>query len=532
MNNLDSLSLKYFFKENVDFIKGAIVQKIQQPSRYELVLVIRNLNNDIKENKKLYVNINPKYPHICFINKITEEKRNIIIPKKPPAFCMQLRKYLNGSKIQDFRLVNYERILEFDFCYFDEIGSLTNITLTVELMGKHSNIILYNSNSKIILGSIHNISEDKSSIRQIYGGIEYFYPPIKNKENILSISYSNFYEIAKEKNIDDINNSFYYLTKPILKEIFEKYSSNSLDEIFIFLQNLINLDNKDFIISFWDKNSTTINNSIDEYFSNILKEEITKSIKNKLKSILKKDYKKLSDTIKNPKNFKKEKNYKELGDLIMTNLYKIKKGDSFIEIDNIKIELDENLSPSNNAQKYYNLYKKEKTANEYKEKRFKEAKIKLEYFENILFSIENSDNYDELEEIKKELLKLDLIKNVQKEEKKEIKINKTVFMGYEVFWGKNNIQNDYLISKIAKDEDLWFHGQGFPSSHIILKIKDKSQVPSKVLEFCAKLTKENSKAKFSNKVPIIYTKRKNLKKPPDTYPGYVTYKDEKEIVIK
>jgi predicted ribosome quality control (RQC) complex YloA/Tae2 family protein len=112
------------------------------------------------------------------------------------------------------------------------------------------------------------------------------------------------------------------------------------------------------------------------------------------------------------------------------------------------------------------------------------------------------------------------------------KVEKTEFKGYEIYIGKNNKQNDYLISKIAKDEDLWFHGQNFPSSHVILKIPNNKKEPDKeVLEYCAKLTKENSKAKNSTKAPIIMTKRKNLKKPPNTYLGYVTYKNEIEIVI-
>ena len=181
MHALDSLTLQYFYKENSNFINGAIVQKIQLPSRYEIILTIRNLNDEKPQNKKLYININPKYPHICFINENTFMQRNIEIPQKPPMFCMQLRKYLNGSKIKDFKIINYERILELYFDYFDEIGSLTRICLALEFMGKHSNAILYNAQNKTIIGAMHNISQDKSSIREIYGVINYIYPPLKQK---------------------------------------------------------------------------------------------------------------------------------------------------------------------------------------------------------------------------------------------------------------------------------------------------------------------------------------------------------------
>ena len=184
MKALDSLTLQYFYQENFDFINGAIVQKIQLPTRHEIILNIRNLNQDKPQNKKLYININPKYPHICFIDEKTTKMRDIEIPSKPPMFCMQLRKYLNGSKIKDFKIIKYERILELYFDYFDEIGSLTRICLTLEFMGKHSNIILYNASNKTIIGAMHNISADKSSIREIYGGIKYIYPPLKEKLDI------------------------------------------------------------------------------------------------------------------------------------------------------------------------------------------------------------------------------------------------------------------------------------------------------------------------------------------------------------
>ena len=118
------------------------------------------------------------------------------------------------------------------------------------------------------------------------------------------------------------------------------------------------------------------------------------------------------------------------------------------------------------------------------------------------------------------------------DKKTQVKIEKIEFKGWEIYIGKNNKQNDFLISKIATGEDLWFHGQNYPSSHIILKIPNNKKEPNKeVLEFCAKLTKENSKARDGGKASVIMTKRKNLKKPPNTYLGYVTYKNEIEIVI-
>ena len=529
MYNLDSLTLKYFYEENRDIINNAIVQKIQQPSRYEIILNIRNLNSAKARNKKLYININPDYPHICFINENTLNLRNITTKKHPPMFCMQLRKYLNGSKIKDFRLVKYERILEFYFDYFDEIGSLAGLCLSIELMGRHSNIILYNAVNKIILGSIHNISKDKSSVREIYGGINYTYPPQKNKLDILNVSYSTFFEIAKNKIIKEISDNFYYFSQSILNEVLNKYDKT--EDIYSFLQSLANGDNIDFITDFWSKGNISVGNALDDYFSKIMFFEILKKQKTKLKNVLKNDYKKYAKTAEILLDDKKLNKLKLCGDLIMGNLYSVKTGQEEIVLAGIKIKTDKNLSPAQNAQMYYQKYKKEKIAFEYAQKRYNIAKERLNYYDEILFNIENAADFYEIKEIFQELSEIGLIQDTKKEQLKP-KIEKIDYGGYEIYIGKNNKQNDFLISKIAKDEDLWFHGQNFPSGHIILKVpNNKAYPPSDVIEFCAKLTKENSKAKNSTKAPIIMTKRKNLKKPPNTYLGYVTYKNEIEIVI-
>ena len=239
----------------------------------------------------------------------------------------------------------------------------------------------------------------------------------------------------------------------------------------------------------------------------------------------------MSKTINSEVTPEKLEKYKTYADIIMMNLYKIKQGQKFFETDNIKIELDENLPPSENAQKYYALYKKQKSSLEHNNLRIKEAKNKFEYLDGIVFDIENAQNYSELNEIEDELMGIGLINKKDNPRKKEFKLNELEFEGFKIYFGKNNKQNDYLISKIASSEDLWFHVLNCPSSHVILKITKDKKPSKEVLEYCAKLAKDNSKAKFSGKTPIIMTKRKNLKKPPDTYLGYVTYKNEVEIVV-
>ncbi len=526
MKSFDSLSLKYFYNENCSFISGAVVQKIQLPSRHEVILNLRNIS--LSKNKKLYININPKYPHTCFIESVTIQKRNIIIPNNPPMFCMQLRKYLSGSKIKDFRVIEYERIMEIDFDYFDEIGSLIRLTLAIEFMGKYSNIILYNKNSRVIIGSIHNVSSEKSSIREVFGGAKYIYPPLKNKLDILKTSYSTFFEIAKEKDIKKISDNFYYFSNGILENVYKKI--NDTKKVFDFLQNLENLDNKEFIISYWDKKNT-LTEAIDSYFSNIIFCETLKKEKEKLKKCLSGDIKKNQKILSNKPDNTKALDYKSRADLIMCNLYSIKPKQKELIAEGKTVELDANLSADKNAQKYYSLYKKSLSTYKHSFERYIEAKEKDEYYASILFNIDNSENFSELKEIESELFRMGLVRNFE-DKNQEIKIGKIEFDSWEIYIGKNNKQNDYLISKIASGEDLWFHGLNFPSAHVILKIyNNKNNPPASVLEYCARLVKENSIAKNSTKTSIIMTKRKNLKKPPNSYPGYVTYKNEIEIVV-
>ena len=203
MKNLDSLTLKFFYEENEHVFNNGVIQKIQMPKRTEILFYIRNNG----ENKKFYININPKYPHVCFIKDKSDY--SVKIPKSPPMFCMQLRKYLEGAKIIKSNLVQYDRILEFHFLCSDEFGIETPIILSIELMGKYSNVILYNSKTGLIIGSAHNVSVEKSSKREIYGGIKYIYPEKQEKSDILKTSYSTFIEKK-----DNIPKNFYYFSKP------------------------------------------------------------------------------------------------------------------------------------------------------------------------------------------------------------------------------------------------------------------------------------------------------------------------------
>ena len=173
MINIDYLTLSKFFDENIDFFIGSRLQKIQQPTRRDFILSLRNNG----ESRKLYINISPQTYHICFMTKEGEERRNIKIPQHPPMFCMLLRKYLEGARISDALTVENERILELHFETYDELSQLRSLCLCVELMGKHSNVILYDRETSLIIGCAHNVGAEKSRYRELQGGLKYIYPP-------------------------------------------------------------------------------------------------------------------------------------------------------------------------------------------------------------------------------------------------------------------------------------------------------------------------------------------------------------------
>ena len=191
MVNIDYITLQKFFEENIDFIIGARLQKIQQPTRRDFIFQLRNNG----ESRKLYININPQFYHITFISKENEERRNLSIPKQPPMFCMLLRKYLEGCKISDACTIEGERILELHFETMDEFSQKRSLCLCIELMGKHSNVILYDRETKIIIGCAHNVGPEKSRYRELQGGLTYIYPPVLN---INKFSGQPLYEIIED----------------------------------------------------------------------------------------------------------------------------------------------------------------------------------------------------------------------------------------------------------------------------------------------------------------------------------------------
>ena len=306
MINFDSLTLKYWLEQNSDFLSGARIQKIQQPTRRDFVFSVRNKG----VTKKLYININPQYYHVSFMSKENEAKRLIEIPQKPPMFCMLLRKYLENAVISKIEQPPYERILELYIEAYNELSEKIFLCLAIELMGKYSNVILYNYDTNIILGCAHNIGAEKSREREMAGGLPYVYPSGRP-------------------------NSWYSVPD-----------------------------------SFANKNTSDINALIDDYYAECIYKDKFARLRDFCKQTINSKLKKDKNSLKKMEfAVEKELNcdrYRLYGDLIMANLYNCEDYSESIAVydyennKNVKIPLDKTKTLKENANKFYKLYNKGK----------------------------------------------------------------------------------------------------------------------------------------------------------------------------
>lgn len=572
MINIDSLTIKALIAEIAQVFTSGRVQKVQQPNRDDLLLFLRSGG----KSYKFFISINPKYPHAAFIGENGEKCRNIEIPKIPPMFCMLLRKHLEGAKIRSVHQPDYERIIEIGFESYNELGARVPLLLAIELMGKHSNIVLYNADTNMILGSAHGIGSEKSREREIAGGLPYVYPPKQKKFDILKLSEHEFYNLAKilSDPLDIwLNKSFHHISLALATELCETVgistdkntvstsSVEKLNELYKLIVKTLRLENLNPSVSKdkrlfsltglspdvqWDE-VESVNSMIDNYFAHHVYKDKFSKLKSQLTSAVNRELKKgNSSYFKHSLSIEsgdKASKYKLFADLLMANLNNIKSNSESAIVNNyldenkeIIIPLDSSKTALNNAQHYYKLYNKAKNAAKKAEELLNNIKKDLDYFESILVSIDMAENLSDLTQIQKELLSQEILKTERsktkiKEDKEALNpLKYDLQNGYSIYIGRNNRQNDYIVSQIASPDDIWLHTQNIQGSHVLIKVTGE-EVPDEVLLEAANLAACFSKAGGSSNVPVIYTKRRFLKKPPGAKPGYVTYSGEKTIIV-
>lgn len=548
---------------------GARVDKIYQTEKDEIMINMRSKDGSFKVLVSASSN-NPRF----YVSKISKEN-----PSEAPLFSMILRKNLSGSKLVKVEQFGFDRAAQFVFSGYNEFHEEALYYLVVEIMGKYSNIVLCNENHKVI-DAIKRVSTVMSSKREIEPGLIYERPPVfdrvspinANEEALKNMMTNNAdlelrdflmrsflglsTEIANKilfdaaiddknllKNLDENDaNKFISSFIKTFEEVKEKnYSFNiyKLSE----RKSAYNAINLNQYASLEKENFSSISELLDKYYyEKDQKDRIAQRSQNMRHTInanLKRAKNKLQKQKEEMLESANREAYKVYADLISSNIHKISKGLKEIKLENfydnmneISVPLDQKLSAVQNAQKYYKRYQKMKQREIVLEKQIENTEDEINYLELVSDAIDRTDDVKNLDEIYFELIKNNYIKKDKKIKNKPKKIA-IHSIDYDdtskVYYGKNNLQNEYITFKVADKNDVWMHVKGFPGSHVVIKCDG---YPSdELLLFAAEIAAKNSKAKDSNKVDVDFTTRKNVKKHPSGKTGLVNYVNFKTITV-
>ena len=556
---------------------GGRVDKIYQQEKDELLIYIRNKG----ANYRLLLSSSSNNPRFYLTNN---SKQN---PATPPMFCMILRKHLTGGTILNIEQFELDRIIFIDISSRDELGRDSVKRIVIEIMGRHSNIILIDKETSNIIDCAKRVYEDMSRVRQIFPGGTYELPPLQEKANPLNLKKEEFLSFIESSDSDTPIFKFFYfnylgLSPLVSREIcfksnvprntkIKNLSKGDIDSLYssfhIFMKQVINHNFKPVLVfkeneidvsAFYTLDIDQFSPNKKLYFDSISElldkhfhqkdiidrigqrsQSIRKSIQVKLDRNLNKLEKQNEELL----NSKDREKYKVYADLISANIHRMDRGLNEIELENfydedmtlLTIPLNVKLSPVANAQYYYKKYSRLKNANVLLLKQIPETKNEILYLEQVLMSIENSTEIEELNEIKDELISEGYIKgNNKKKKQKEKALSKPHHYkssdDFNIYVGKNNKQNDYLTLKFAHKEDIWLHVQNMPGSHVIIETGGKD-LPNTTLEEAGVLAAYYSKGKDSNNVPVDYTERKNVRKARNAKTGMVIYVNNKTLSI-
>lgn len=535
---LDGIFLYHLKNEIAQFAIDSRVDKIHQPSKDEIIINLRSRQG----SKKLLLSCNADAARIHFTEFPPEN------PAKPPMFCLLLRKRLAGAWVTDIEQDDLERILKINFSGTDELGDKTNYSLIIEIMGKYSNIIFVGKDGKII-DSMKRVDENKSHIREVLPGVTYVAPPKQDKLNI----FTDDIEKIREKIAQSCKGMYKAVMEaikgvsPIICREFEY--GLTLDEFKKQAQNptptVVFTDApKDFAfidIKQYD-NLATINHY--DTFSQLLDYfyyERVRLMRIKARSadlfktvttLQERAVRKAINRTQELEDCKDKETYKLFGDLIAANMYRLEKGVPYYDLENyydnnkiVRIPADIMLTPSQNSQKYYKEYRKKQVAESKLNEFINEANDEANYFESVIDSLSRAETDGEITAIKAELASQGYIKkgNDKKKEQKSLKpMHFKTRDGFDVYVGRNNIMNDKLTMKTAKNYDTWFHVQSAAGSHVICETSG-NQISDGAIHDCAVIAAYFSKARESSNVAVDYTLVKNVRKPNGAKPGFVVY---------
>ncbi|WP_433707143.1 Rqc2 family fibronectin-binding protein [Paenibacillus illinoisensis] len=546
--------------------KGGRISKIHQPNGHDVVLTLRAQRG----NSKLLISASPTYPRVHFTEK------TFLNPTEAPMFCMLLRKHCEGAIIEEIRQIGMERIIHIDVRQRDELGDVSVKRIIIELMGRHSNIVLLDPVTGTILDGIHHVTPSISSYRVIMPGFSYTAPPEQHKVNPLEVNSAEFlkgYSETEEEAARWLVNSFSGLSPLIAGEIAARTANrdngdasaeasalwNAFDSVMGPVRENIytpvtGLNAKGKMIfsavrlqSIQDAEKTydTMSKCMEDYYGDKAERD---TVKQKVSDLLRflqnersKNVKKLDNLNKDLLEADDAEKYRLWGELLFASLHQISKGDKSVELVNfydedqatITIALDPLLTPSDNAQRYFKRYNKYKNSLAVIHEQLGKTKDEIVYLDNLLQQLSIASMND-IEEIREELVQQGYLRDRNKKGKKKKKNDRptvhqfTSTEGIDILVGKNNLQNEYVTNRLASANDTWLHTKDIPGSHVVIRSTDFGEA---TLEEAAQLAAYFSQAKESSSVPVDYTYIRHVRKPSGAKPGFVIYDHQKTLFV-
>lgn len=548
---------------------GARIHKIHQPSPRDLVLQIRGNG----AQGKLLLSANPTYPRVHWTQQTYTN------PKEAPMFCMLLRKYCEGGIIEQVKQVDNERVLHLTIRRRDELGDMMLRTLVIELMGRHSNIMLIDQDTGLIHDGIHHVTPAISSYRIVMPGSAYMPPPDQHKANPLLLNsaeslVSRLDEADNETQLHQrLVDAFSGISPLLARELVHRsgLAHDADDEavktelwpVFDSMMEefrehryapVIVEDGRgrpQFAVTALTHLEGTvdvyegISACLEAYYGNKAQRDTVKQRVSDLLRFLSneksknvKKLEKLAETVEEAKDADK---YRVLGELITTYMHQIKKGDDSAEVVNyydeaggsIKIQLDPQLTPSENAQRYFKRYNKSKNSLSMAARQMEVAREEIRYLESLLQQLDSASLAD-IAEIREELIEQQYLRDRSKRGNKKKKPARPALLSYtssegaSILVGKNNTQNEYLTNRLASSSDTWLHTKDIPGSHVVIR---STSFGESTLEEAAMLAAHYSQARSSSQVPVDYTLIRHVRKPNGAKPGYVIYEQQKTLFV-
>lgn len=561
---LDGLFLHCLKQEIIDTVLQARVDKIYQPSREELVITLRYRGGAAK----LLLSASANSPRVHFTEIALEN------PKSPPMFCMLLRKHLSTAKLVGVRQLGLDRVLFLDFETVNELGDLVIITIAVEIMGRHSNIIVVDQNGKI-LDAIKRVNDEMSAVRPVLPGMTYVLPPQQDKLSLLEATAEEAdarFKTLRNMDFAKAILAVYEGVSPLVARELAHVATGGLElnlqEVSAYRRNRLyeqvaklaadlregrgvytvlseNGKPKDFSFlpvtqygNFCTVQSyETASKLLDRFYEERDRVDRMRQRSHDLLKLLvnatERTRRKLFVQQEELAQSVDRERLRICGDLLNANLWQMQKGDTSVTLQNfyeedcpdLLIPLQPNLTPAQNAQRYYTEYRKAKTAEEKLVGLIREGEEEITYLDSIFDALTRSSGESELLEIREELAEQGYLKNYRNKNKMLRAQPPLQFRssdGFLILCGRNNKQNDKLTLKTARNYDLWLHTQKLAGSHVIV-VADGNEIPNRTIEEAAIIAAYHSKGRDSSQVPVDYTQVKNVRKPNGAKPGMVIF---------